>query len=109
MKIDDYQQIEIREAQALWDWLTTHHSQLESVWLLTHKKDQGAAYVSRQDVLDALIAFGWIDGRRLKVDAKRTAQLISPRKTQAWAQTYKDRARTIDPARTHAGPWTGRH
>ncbi|GGB99539.1 hypothetical protein GCM10011363_15230 [Marivita lacus] len=35
-------------------------------------------------------AAGQIDGRRLKLDDARTMQLISPRKQQAWAKTYKD-------------------
>ena len=51
--------------------------------------------MSREQVLDELIAHGWIDGRRLKVDETRTAQLISQRQTQAWAGSYKDRAERL--------------
>jgi hypothetical protein len=47
-------------------------------------------------VLDELIAFGWIDGLRRKLEDARTMQLISPRRQQAWAQTYEDRAARLE-------------
>lgn len=47
------------------------------------------------DVLDALIAFGWIDGIRRKLDDTRTMQLIAPRKVQHWSKSYKDRAERL--------------
>ena len=53
-------------------------------------------------MLDALIAHGWIDGRRLKLDPDRTMQLIAPRKQQVWAASYKARAeRLIREGRMH--------
>lgn len=85
------QDLEITSAAQLWDWLAAHHGQPGSVRLITWKAAHPAKYVSREDVLDALIAHGWIDGRRFAVDDDRTAQLIAPRKQQAWAQSYKDR------------------
>jgi uncharacterized protein YdeI (YjbR/CyaY-like superfamily) len=89
---EGFAQVEVRSAAELRDWLTAHHVQAESIWLVTWKKAPGAPYVSIPEVLDELIAFGWIDGLRRKLDDARTMQLISPRKQQAWAQTYKDRA-----------------
>jgi uncharacterized protein YdeI (YjbR/CyaY-like superfamily) len=89
---EGFAQVEVRSAAELRNWLAAHHAQGESVWLVTWKKAPGAPYVSVGEVLDELIAFGWIDGLRRKLDAARTMQLISPRKQQAWAQTYKDRA-----------------
>ncbi len=83
--------IEITSAAELWDWLGAHYGQAASVRLITWKAAHREKYVSREAVLDALIAHGWIDGRRFVVDADRTAQLIAPRQQQAWAQSYKDR------------------
>ncbi|MEM6642405.1 MAG: YdeI/OmpD-associated family protein [Bacteroidota bacterium] len=60
-------------------------------WLVTYKKEIKDKYVSTGEVLDELLCFGWIDGIRRKLDDRRTMQLISPRKTQHWAKTYKDR------------------
>lgn len=93
---DGFAQVEVRSAADLRDWLIAHHAQTESVWLVTWKKAPGAPYVSVGEVLDELIAFGWIDGLRRKLDDGRTMQLISPRKQQAWAQTYKDRAARLE-------------
>jgi len=47
-------------------------------------------------VLDALIAFGWVDGRRKKLDDDRTMQLVTPRKERAWARTYIERAERLE-------------
>ena len=100
---EGFVQIEVRAATELRDWLTAHHAQADSVWLVTWKKRPGAPFVSVAEVLDNLVAFGWIDGLRRKLDADRTMQLISPRKQQAWAQTYKDRAaRLLADGRMHA-------
>lgn len=83
--------LEITHKQELWDWLTANHAQAESMRLVTWKAAHQDKFVNREDVLDALIAFGWIDGRRFVVDKDRTAQLISPRKQTAWSKSYKDR------------------
>lgn len=99
----DLQQVEIKSADALWAWLGAHHAQAASVVLITCKAATPALYVSRDAVLDALVAHGWIDGRRYVVDEARTAQLIAPRATQVWAQSYKDRAQALEQAgRMHA-------
>jgi uncharacterized protein YdeI (YjbR/CyaY-like superfamily) len=92
MDPDRFIRVEIATTRELWEWLAAHHAQSDSVWLVTWKAHLPARYVSREEVLDALIAHGWIDGRRLKLDADRTMQLISPRKQQVWAQSYKIRA-----------------
>ena len=102
--LPDLEQLEIGTSAALWDWLGVHHGQGQSVLLVTWKKAAGALYVGREDVLDALIAYGWVDGRRYKhEDAVRTIQLISPRGQQVWAQTYKARALRLEQdGRMHA-------
>ena len=103
IKTENFEQIEIISPEALRDWLLTHHQQEESVWLVTYKKVVPTKYVSREEVLDELISFGWIDGIRRKLDAQRTMQLISPRRVQHWAKTYKDRAaKLIADGKMHA-------
>jgi uncharacterized protein YdeI (YjbR/CyaY-like superfamily) len=98
-----FKKIEVRSAADLHAWLSAQHDQSESVWLVTWKKRPGAPYVSVEEVLDELISFGWIDGIRRKLDDARTMQLISKRKQQAWAKSYKERAaRLEDQGRMHA-------
>ncbi len=92
VQTDNFNQVEISSSQELRSWLADHHRQTESVWLVTYKKSVPNKYVSTSEVLDELLCFGWIDGIRRKLDEDRTMQLISPRKANHWAQTYKDRA-----------------
>jgi len=90
-KTENFDQIEVTSSVALREWLLKNHAQKESIWLVTYKKETIEKYVSIQEVLDQLLCFGWIDGIRRKLDDKKTMQLISPRKVEHWAQTYKVR------------------
>lgn len=93
---DRFEYVEIAVLGDLRAWLAQHHASSESVWLVRWKKNTPDKYVSRLDVLDELICWGWIDGIARKLDIIRTMQLISPRKQQAWAQSYKDRAARLE-------------
>lgn len=102
-RTENFQKVQVSSSQELRSWLAEHYDQPDSVWLVTFKKHTGGAYVSRDQVLDELLCFGWIDGIRRKLDADRTMQLISPRQVQHWAKSYKDRAaRLIDEGRMEA-------
>jgi uncharacterized protein YdeI (YjbR/CyaY-like superfamily) len=92
VKTENFQRVEVKSSQELRFWLEKHHSQTDSVWLVTYKKSSPDKYVSTSEVLDELLCFGWIDGIRRKLDENKTMQLISPRKVEHWAKTYKDRA-----------------
>jgi len=92
---DRFEHVEVQSRGELRQWLLTHHEQNEAVWLVTFKKVVLSRYISVSEVLDELVAFGWIDGIRRAVDDERTMQLISPRRTQPWAKTYKDRAERL--------------
>ena len=85
------QTLEITNANQLWEWLSNNHLLGQSIRLVTWKAQHPDKYVGREEVLDALIAHGWIDGRRFVVDENRTAQLITARQQQAWSKSYKDR------------------
>jgi uncharacterized protein YdeI (YjbR/CyaY-like superfamily) len=91
IRTEDLAQVAVTSAKQLRDWLMIHHAQENSIWLVTYKKNMGQTYVSTSEILDEILCFGWIDGIRRKLDADRTMQLLSPRRTQVWAKTYKDR------------------
>ena len=102
IKTENFLKVEIKSIRELNEWLSNNYSQDESVWLVTFKKSEKNKYVSRDEVLDELICFGWIDGIRRKLDDKKTMQLISPRRVQHWAKSYKDRAsRLINENKMH--------
>ena len=90
-KTENFIQIQVSSSAELRDWLLKNHTQKESIWLVTFKKEVVDKYVSVGEVLDELLCFGWIDGIRRKLDDKRTMQLIAPRKVEHWSQTYKVR------------------
>jgi uncharacterized protein YdeI (YjbR/CyaY-like superfamily) len=98
VKTENFIQVEIKSSAELRDWLLRNHSQKESIWIVTFKKEVPDKYVSIQEVLDELLCFGWIDGIRRKLDNTKTMQLISPRKVDHWAQTYKVRFAKLDKA-----------
>lgn len=91
-----FEQVEFDSQDAIWAWFDSNHAQTDSIWAVTFKKHVSGKYLSRDDVLDALVAYGWIDGIRRKVDDDRTMQLLSPRKQQAWAETYRSRAARLE-------------
>lgn len=92
IQTDNFQKVEVSSARELRAWLEQNQLQEESVWLVTFLKIVPEKYLSTGEVLDELICFGWIDGIRRKLDDSRTMQLISSRRVQHWAKTYKDRA-----------------
>ena len=103
IKTENFEQVVVENQAALRDWLLEHHQQETSVWLVTYKKSEKEKYVSREEVLDELLCFGWIDGIRRKRDEKTSMQLIAPRKAQHWAKSYKERAaKLMEEGKMHA-------
>jgi uncharacterized protein YdeI (YjbR/CyaY-like superfamily) len=98
VKTENFIQVEVSSANQLREWLLKNHTQKESIWLVTYKKEVKEKYVSVQEVLDELLCFGWIDGLRRKLDDNKTMQLISPRQVQHWTKTYKDRFEKLEKA-----------
>lgn len=96
VKTENFIKFEIENTQQLREWLQQNHTQKESIWLVTYKKEVIEKYVSKQEVLDELLCFGWIDGIARKLDETKTMQLISPRKVQHWTKTYKDRFEKLE-------------
>lgn len=99
---DRFAWVTVGSQQELRDWLTAQHEQDDAVWLVTSRKADPARYITHSAVLDELVAFGWIDGIQRRIDDQQTRQLISPRRTQPWARSYKTRAeRLIATGRMH--------
>lgn len=91
-----FEHVEVASVEALRGWLAANHTRSEGVWLVRFRKSVPDKFVDRLDVLDELLCFGWVDGIARKLDDERTMQLIAPRKQQAWAQSYKDRAARLE-------------
>lgn len=87
-----FAKVEVASLDELRHWLARYHAQEESVWLVRYKKNVPDKFIDRLELLEELLCLGWIDGLARKLDEERTMQLISPRRQQAWAKSYKDRA-----------------
>ena len=57
-KTENFKQIEVTSSTELREWLLQNHTQKESIWLVTYKKEVPQKYVSVQEVLDQLLCFG---------------------------------------------------
>jgi uncharacterized protein YdeI (YjbR/CyaY-like superfamily) len=96
IKTENFEKVEVTSVAELRAWLEAHHSQEESIWLVTYKKHTGNKYVSTSEILDEVLCFGWVDGIRRKLDDDRTMQLLAPRRVQHWAKSYKERAARLE-------------
>ena len=84
------EKVEVASAQALWDWLAAHHGQPESVWVVHYRKHVADRYLPMDDLIDALLCWGWVDSLPRKLDADRTMTLCAPRRpASAWSAVNK--------------------
>lgn len=92
MDLDRYQKVEVRSRQEWRSWLEGNHTQVESIWLVTHKKSAGAWHVPWSDAVDEALCFGWIDSRAETLDETRRMVLFAPRrKGSTWSRINKDK------------------
>ena len=93
---DRYQKVQVESLAELRGWLEANHQRDEGVWLVRFKQTVPTKFVDRLDALDELLCFGWIDGIARKLDDERTMQLITPRRQEAWSQSYKLRVASLE-------------
>lgn len=85
--------VEVSSIKELNSCFAKNYALRESVLLVTYKKAVPDKYVSREAVLDALIAWGWVDDRMYKLNDEMVIQLVAPRNPQKpWTAWYWERA-----------------
>lgn len=90
------QQVEVSSLDALRRWLAAHHQQTASIWLVTYKKSVPEKYLSKDDVIDEALCWGWIDSLPRKLDDERTMLRLSPRRaSSAWSRVNKDKVERL--------------
>jgi uncharacterized protein YdeI (YjbR/CyaY-like superfamily) len=91
-RLDDLPRIEVTTRAQWRAWLTDHHAQTQSIWLVTYKAGAPQPRVPWDDLVEEALAFGWIDSLPRKLDAGRTMLLMSPRKPgSSWSGVNKAR------------------
>lgn len=77
-------------------WLERNHEQAPGVWIEIAKKDSGVDSVRYPEVLDTALCFGWIDGRRERLDELRFLQRFTPRRPRSrWSQINREKAQQL--------------
>jgi uncharacterized protein YdeI (YjbR/CyaY-like superfamily) len=77
-------------------WLERNHERAPGVWIEIAKKDSGVDSVRYPEVLDTALCFGWIDGRRERLDELRFLQRFTPRRPRSrWSQINREKAQQL--------------
>ena len=71
-------------------WLENNHARLENVWVVFYKKASGISTISWSDSVDEALCFGWIDSKKIAIDAEKSHQFFSKRKPKStWSKINK--------------------
>lgn len=92
MGIHDREHLEIEDIDQLYAWLEDNSATSTGLWVVTFKKASGRTGPSYDDIVKAVLCFGWIDSVPGKVDESRSKLYLSPRKKgSAWSNANKVR------------------
>lgn len=95
--MSNWPEIEVRNAAELRHWLSRQSSDAGSHWLIHGKKAAGKTYLPYGEMVEALLAYGWIDSLPRAIDATRTAHMITPRKAGSnWSKANRDRVAKLE-------------
>jgi uncharacterized protein YdeI (YjbR/CyaY-like superfamily) len=84
-------------SDAAWrEWLQDNHGSAPGVWVSIAKKGTGIESVRYPEVLEHAICFGWIDGRRERLDDERFRQRFTPRRARSpWSKINREKAEQL--------------
>ncbi|HZU18474.1 MAG TPA: YdeI/OmpD-associated family protein [Candidatus Dormibacteraeota bacterium] len=82
---------------AAWaDWLAREHARSSGVWLKVARKGSGAGGVGYQEALDVALRYGWIDGRKRRLDDRHWLQRFTPRGPRSgWSKVNRERVERL--------------
>ncbi|MDE2385014.1 MAG: YdeI/OmpD-associated family protein [Alphaproteobacteria bacterium] len=93
--MSEHARVEISSRAELRAWLSKHHGQPQSIWLVTRKKPD-PRNVPYNDIVEEALCFGWVDSLPRALDEKRSMLRLSPRKPgSAWSKLNKQRVATL--------------
>jgi uncharacterized protein YdeI (YjbR/CyaY-like superfamily) len=77
-------------------WLAEHHADSAGVWLRIAKAGSGRASVSYSEAVDGALRWGWIDGRKGRLDDDHWLQRFTPRRARSrWSRINRERAAAL--------------
>ncbi len=88
----DAEEIHPTTRKALRAWLLKHHTRTSGLWLVSYKKAAGKPRIDYDELVEELLAFGWVDSKPNTLDAERSKLWIAPRKAgSGWSGVNKQR------------------
>src|SRR6476620_4689482 len=73
-------------------WLEKNHLTEIAVWLVFYAKKSGRKTISWSEAVDVALCFGWIDSKKIKIDAETSHQFFSKRKPKStWSKINKEK------------------
>ncbi len=98
-KLERLERVQVESRTQLREWLDTHHTTSEGIWLVTFKKAEGDRHVCYDDIVEELLCFGWVDSLPRSLDGQRSMLLCTPRKARSgWSKINKDRVAKLQSA-----------
>jgi len=84
-------------SQTVWrKWLEENHQSKHAVWLVFYTKVSSKRSISWSEAVDVALCYGWIDSKKIKVDAETAHQYFSRRKpSSTWSKVNKDKVQTL--------------
>jgi uncharacterized protein YdeI (YjbR/CyaY-like superfamily) len=78
------------------DWLVENHISRQSVWLVFYNKASAKKSITWSEAVDVALCFGWIDSKKVKIDADTSHQFFSKRKPNStWSKINKEKIETL--------------
>jgi uncharacterized protein YdeI (YjbR/CyaY-like superfamily) len=73
-------------------WLEDNHADAAGVWIKMAKKASGIESVDHPEALESALCYGWIDGRRERLDETYFLQRFTPRRPRSnWSRINRDK------------------
>ncbi|MEL6109085.1 MAG: YdeI/OmpD-associated family protein [Planctomycetota bacterium] len=93
----DYPRVSVSGAAQLEGWLEKNHVEHGPIWLLTYKKSCGPRYLSKEQISEIAICYGWVDGSpKASGDVQRTMRFFARRRPDSvWSPANKERAESL--------------
>lgn len=77
-------------------WLTKNHLSKTAVWLVFYTKSSAKKTISWSDAVEVALCFGWIDSKKIKIDAESSHQFFSKRKPNStWSKINKQKVEQL--------------
>ena len=95
--MDGREIVEVSDRAAWRRWLSEHHRQGDSIWLVFHKKTSDGSSPSYDEAVEEALCFGWIDSTVNRLDERRSLQLFAPRKPRGtWSMSNRERVARLE-------------